>query len=380
MRIAIMSRWKATCGVSLHAELLAKALMKQGVEVIVFAPTLDTANRDWHHIPVDNRDEPWVYRVYGETDDYAYPYGGFIDKETILNADYDVFVVEGYQRLPVNELRKIAPEIKKKAKLVLVVHTGYVRDLEPLMRIDWDLITVFDKRFINELIRFFGVKAIRKTKIVPYPFLVIDDVKPYRPEYAENKLLFITFGRQPIIEYLDYIRVLRKLAKKYDLVYWIIRSDRELPVKDPWIIQEVKRPSHEELFSYVLGADIHLLPKSETKAVVVSSTLAQILYTGTPTVVPNTRYFETIPPHGSGFDVVVKYELGNTIDLYSKLRILIRNKELYQEVSRRAKEYAFRYNSEKIAREYIELFKKLIEGEIIAMVIEKEATNTVYHS
>ena len=368
MKIAILSRWNATCGVSLHAELLGRAFYRMGYEVKVFAPTHESANRDWHHKPLDVKDEPWVYRIYSETDDFTYPDGGWLDHETLLTEDYDVLVVEGYQRLPVKKLRRVAGKLKKKTKLVLVVHTGYLRDLEPLMKIPWDAITVFDHRFIDEMIRYFGLEVVKKTVIIPYPHAIIEGVKPYRPEFAKDRILFITYGRQPIVEYLDYLRTLRKLVAEYDLVYWVIRSDEKLPFKEPWIIQWTGRPGIEVIYSYVMGSDIHLLPKSETKAVVVSSTIAQILYSGTPTVVPNTRYFETIPVDKNGFGPVVKYLFGNTIDLYKKLKLLIENDEIRREVSLKAREYALKYSDRVVAEMYVELFEKLLQEEPLEMI------------
>jgi len=363
MKIAIMSRWNATCGVSLHAELLARSLIKLGYKVAVFAPVLESANTDWHHLPINGEDEEWVYRVYEETDDYLFPSGGRIDKAFIQSTDYDILVVEGYQRFPVREFSKVARRIKERAKLVLVVHTGYVRDLEPFMRINWDSIVVFDERYLNEIVKHFGEVVVRKTSIIPYPHAVLDDIRAYRPEFTDDKILFISYGRQPVQEYLDYVRVLRKLAREYSLVYWVIRGSSKLPVSDPWIVQKVKRPTMRVILSYVMGADIHLLPKSETKAVVVSSTVAQSLYTGTPIVAPNTRYFENIPVDSNGIGPILKYELGNTIDLYLKLKKIIEEESLREEIKRRAREYALMHSSEKVALMFIELFREILREE-----------------
>lgn len=365
MKIAIMSRWNATCGVSLHAELLGRKFREMNYEVKVFAPTLESANNDWHHRLVDVEDESWVYRIYSETNEFYYPDGGWIDYDILLNEDYDILLVEGYQRLPVKHLKKIIKQLKRKAKLVLVVHTGYIRDLLPYMKIPWDAITVFDTRYINELIKIIDPRVVEKTIVIPYPHAIIDDVKPFYPEFGRNKIVFITYGRQPVAEYLDYLKVLQRLNMEYDIVYWIIRSDNALPFKEPWIVQWVESPSIRTIYSYVMGSYIHLLPKSDSKAVVVSSTVAQILYSGTPTVVPNTRYFETIQVSKNGFGPVVKYDLGNTVDLYRKLKILIENKNVYKMVSQKAREYALRYSDRFVAKTYIDLFRKLLNDESI---------------
>lgn len=66
-RVAIVSRWNATCGVNLHAELVARFLKRSGVDVRVYALIIKTAMRDWHHILL-GRNEDYVTRCYDETD------------------------------------------------------------------------------------------------------------------------------------------------------------------------------------------------------------------------------------------------------------------------------------------------------------------------
>lgn len=359
MKIAIMGRWNATCGISLHAELIGRRLNKMGHEVIVFAPSLESANRDWHHKPIDTRDEPWVYRVYNETEEYNYPYGGWIKVDALLEEDYDALIVEGYHRFPIMEFSKVASRIKRRATLILVVHVGYLRDLIPYMSIDWDAIVVFDKRYVKELIAPCKASVLSRTYIIPYPHAIVDDdIMPFRPAFAKDKILFITYGRQPLQEYYDYIHALRRISERYDIAYWIIRSDHELPLKDKWIVQWVMRPDIMTLYSFVMGSDIHLLPKSETGAVVVSSTVAQILYSGVPIIAPDTRYFETIPVDERGYGPIVKYRLGDVLDLEKKIVELIEDDELRKTVSENARRFARKYSDGNVAR----MFEKLIEA------------------
>ena len=360
MRLAIMGRWNATCGVSHHAEILGKELVKLGHKIVLFSPTLTSANKDWHHRHIDVVDEVWVHRVYEETDEYSYPLGGAIRSESILEENYDIFIVEAYNRFPINEFGEIIDEVKKKAPIVLVLHLGFIRDVEPLTDLKWDAITVFDKRFIKEVLKPLDKDIAKNTIIIPYPYAIINGVIAERPPFAEGKTLFITYGRQPPEEYIDYVRVLRKLQGKYDITYWVIRSDSKLPFKDRWIHQSLIRPDIMHLHKYVKGADIHLLPKGETKAVVISSTLNQMLYAGTPTVVPDTRYFEYIRVNDSGFGAVVKYRQGDTIDLSKKLIALIERDDLRSEVSEKAKKLALKYSDKVVAEKYIELFNKLL--------------------
>ncbi len=96
------------------------------------------------------------------------------------------------------------------------------------------------------------------------------------------------------------------------------------------------------------GSDIHLVPKGWTRRVVVSSTLHQTLASLTPTVVPDTRYFETIPVDEEGFGAVVKYFCVD--DLVAKLRRLIEDADARRRVVEEAKRLLAGCNRFNVAR------------------------------
>jgi len=117
-----------------------------GYDVMVFAPRIKSASKDWHHRKIKVRDERWVKRIYDETTEVAYPIGGSIDS-SILEADYDALIVELYGRLPIMEFAKLADRIREKSKLIGVIHVGYRRDIEPILKIRWDALAIFAKRY-----------------------------------------------------------------------------------------------------------------------------------------------------------------------------------------------------------------------------------------
>ena len=359
-RVAIMGRWNATCGISLHTELLGRKLVEKGHQVSIYAPTLESAEKDWYHRHIPVEDEPWVYRIYDETDEFHYPSGGSIYSERIFSDDFDAFIVESYVRLPVNELKKLVPEIKRKAPLILVVHLGYVRQIDPLMDIDWDAIVVFDRRYIDEIISVYGEKAVEKSFEIPYPYAIIEGVKLYRPEFYDGSPLLFTFGRHPGFEFLDYLSALRKLARNKSFTYWMMFSDGDKPpVEERWLRKSMERPVIRKLYSYLKGVDIHLLPKNDTRAVVVSSTIAQTLYSGVPTIVPDTRHFELLPTDEEGYGVVVKYRIGYINDLIDKLTNLMDDEDLRKKISQKAREYALRNSDEVVAERFVKLLKSI---------------------
>ncbi|RLG04486.1 MAG: hypothetical protein DRN54_00870 [Thaumarchaeota archaeon] len=357
MRVAFLTRWNATCGVSFHAELLCRRLSSMGYEVIVFAPKLRSANLDWHHKRIRIRDEKWVLRSYEETSELMYPDGGSVG-EAILDEDYDVMIVEIYGRLPISELANVSEKIRRKARLIGVIHLAWRRDVPPMLKLRWDALTIFDKRYRDELLRGYDLSGIGRIEEIPYPFAVVDGQGSRRPEEAEGRFLFFSYGRQPEIEYVDYLRAARGFCEGGDAAYHILRSDSRLKVNEPWIIQEVDRPSLRKLYEMLRGADLHLLPKADTRGVVVSSTIAQSLYSGAPTIAPDTRYFETIP--GSLDEgPIVKYRLGDLDDLREKLKTLMRDESRRERISENARRYALKRSEERVAKRFLELMNSL---------------------
>ena len=356
MRIAFLSRWNATCGAGLHAELLCKGFLSMGFDVLVFAPSIESANADWHHRMIDVEDEEWVVRVYEETSELEYPAGGCLGAE-VLEGDYDVLVVEIYNRLPVSKLTEIHEKIRRKAKLVGVLHLAWRRDIPPTLKIGWDAIVIFDKRYYNELLARYDLSNVGRVEEIPYPFAVVD-APPTRIEEAGEKFLFFTYGRQPELEYLDYVRGLREVCSRDRAAYFVLRSDGRLPIDEPWIIQKVDRPSLKRIHGYLRGADLHLIPKSDTRGVVISSTLYQSLYSGTPTMVPDTRYFENVPSVEED-GPVMKYRLGDLEDFVRKVRRLMRDDSLRDGLSERARRYALEASDEVVAKRFLELFEAL---------------------
>ncbi len=328
--------------------------MRLGYEVEVYAPTLESATRDWHYVVLEG-DPPWVRRVYAEVDEFEYPGGGFFEAP---QPDHDVVIVEGYVRLPWLAVRRWLVEARRKGvETILVVHYMLPRDLEPVLEDPdlWDHIVVFDDRFAG-LVERVEPRAAEKARVIPYPHLVAEAEGVDRPDVGDAAVLF-SFGRQPPHEYIDYLRAARRLVESgRRLVYRIVRSADGLEYRAPWLILERRRLDTQSLYAALRGSDIHLIPKWEHPGVVVSSTLAQTLYSGVPTVVPDTRYFERVPdaltdPRG----VVVKYPLGDVRGLVWRLELLLEDESLRERLSENAVRYALERSPEKVAALYARL-------------------------
>ncbi|ADB58642.1 glycosyltransferase family protein [Archaeoglobus profundus] len=340
LRIGIISRWKATCGISLHAEMIAKEFIEMGHEVIVFAPKLESANRWWHHISL-GEDEPYVVRCYEERT----PDGGQ-GRFDITLPELDYVIVESYQWLPHEDVERTLR--RSNTFKVAVVHEQRRSEFRYSNPYIFNYIAVFDDRFAREVVS--GGNIV----VIPYPCHPI--VRGNR-RFAEDKLRFFTFGRQPVEEYKDYIEALDWLSKSYDFEYLVIRSNHLLPFDRDYLVQRVEKLSLEDIYRYLHKSDIHLIPKGQTDGCVVSSTLCQCLGALIPTVVPNTRHFENLPTI-DGYKPAVIYE--NVEDLKGELVRLIEDEDFRRSVLRSAERYVEENRCDRIAKKFIELMKKAI--------------------
>lgn len=152
MRIAILSRWNSACGVSLLAELVGREFAKKH-EVVVFAPTVIRRVRE---------DENFVIRCYSDVESEE----KFFNPEPFLEKDYDVFVAQRIEWTPMEEILKIFPEIRRKAKTVYIVHERKPPTNPIFYKFDWDAVVCFDERYVRQWEK---TKYGDKLKIIPYP-------------------------------------------------------------------------------------------------------------------------------------------------------------------------------------------------------------------
>ncbi len=345
-----MSRWNATCGISMHAELIGREWAKK-YELKVLAPYLETAI-DWYHVVIENPDENYVIRGYEQPKE---KWGeGKIDD--IIFEDFDIIVFEGGSHLlPIKTLLKIFPQLK--GKKIYVCHDAHLRWFsEVFFKLNFDAIVVFDYRYKEMLLSKYPEEKIF---IIPYPCypIVKGDKYKLREELniEKNKIIFFTFGRQPLNEYEDYFWLVERVKEKYNIKYLILRSSKDRNEEFPKMdVLEIRRgvPPNEVIFKYLIAADIHLIPKrKDQKDIVVSSTVLQTLGTLTPIVFPDTRYVELMNKE------IVKYK--DKADLEEKVIKLIEDENFRKEIIFAQEKYVKENSAEIIADKFIELFKKL---------------------
>ena len=352
MKIGFLSRWNATCGVSLHAEMIGRELLGRGYEILVFAPYLESANRWWHHKLV-REDETFVVRCYEEIS----PEGGEgrLDIDKVLERDFDFLIVESYEKLPYRDVERLVGILREKGvPSIAVIHEGDYQDIRYNDMNVFEKVCVFDERYVREVIK--GRVKEEKIEIIPYPCY---PVREGNRKFAEDGLVrFFSFGRQPKEEYCPYLETL-KVLKKYvsPIHYKVVRAMEPLRFWEEWFEQEERVLDYEDILKELHNSDFHLLPKGNTNRTVVSSTLYQVLGSLTLTVVPDNRFFETLP-HGEESPVIFYRDLE---ELVKNLRNVIKNEELRE----RIRENARRFVEENEVGRITNRFEKLINSILV---------------
>lgn len=352
MKIAMMSRWNATCGISAHAELVGMEWVKKH-DLTVFAPTLESAT-NWHHNPLEKEDEEFVIRGYEQPETIGKT--GWID-ERLWKEDYDVLVIQGLELMPIPALLEMFPKIE--AKKVLVWHVGKLPIYKEFYKLNFDAIVCFDFRFENMLKEKYPKEKIH---IIPFPCRPVAKVKGYSDKkrarnelgIPSDKTILFSFGKQPLSEYKDYLWLADKLKEKYDLKYLVLRSYGDLPPESDFLEVRRGRPEYEEIYKYLRAADIFLLAKPETENIVVSSTVFQCFGALAPIVVPEVRYVELMGKE------IVKYK--NREDLKEKVIRLIEDEDLKEEVLRHVVQYVKENSAEKIAKKFIRILEDVLRS------------------
>jgi hypothetical protein len=293
MKIAMMAPWNVACGVSIHAELVGREWVKAGYELKVLAPV------ETEKIYIDS-DEPFVVRCYSMRRSPKLTLKDlWLDPEPFLRFDYEFFVVQNLELMPIYELIKIWPQIRKKAKTILVVHEGNRSCFkEEHLSLEFDAIICFDERYRKEFSQIFTPWKIH---LIPYPAhpKMLGDKAKAREELGiswEQKVVFsygIWFQNR-----LAPLSVMEKLSQVYPLKYLAVIH--EIPYREP--IEEAKKRysflevreealSLKKLYTYLHASDVHLLWKfSEDPNLLVSSSVYLTLGSGCPIVINDSGY------------------------------------------------------------------------------------------
>ncbi|MCK4476500.1 MAG: glycosyltransferase [Methanophagales archaeon] len=356
-KIAIFSKWNAADGTSILAELVGRELAKR-YELTVFAPFNDVK-------PLQGiRDEDYVIRCCNVQGTSSGQWT--FDPKPFLEKDYDIFVLQRIEWIPIEELIKIYPNIKEKAKVIYVIHELKLPENPIFWKFEWDAVVCFDERYKR---MWKDVYPEEKIHMIPYPCnsLRRGDKNKSRMELnlpLDKKIVF-TCSWYPSTHVLPLIPPLAELNKKYPFIFLIVVAREYL---DDEMLKEIKRydfiewrddmPPASEMDKYFYASDAYIFykPKYEFKPgqIMVSSSILSYLGTLTPVLAIESPH---IQPLGGA---VMKFS--DMEELKDRLISVFEGKPIVNETLKTAEEYVIRNSKEKVAIEYIELFEKLMRG------------------
>ena len=340
MKIGMMTAWNQDAGPSICAELIGRQWVKEGHQVKIFSYVLS----DFHGTAIVGKDEDYVCRCFSTGGK------GYLDPRPILKSRFDVFIIQDLGMLPMDELFKIFPLIKRTAKAINVIHDTELHPNPSFYQFGWDKIVCFDKRYKDFLTSVYPEELI---KIIPHPLY------PWRSgnrpkarkklNLPENRYIIFVFGHG-LDEKLKIIGSLRELTKRYPILLLIVSSQDTGPLKENGLGIEIRKeaPDLERLYDYLHAVDALVINKGFGEGkVVVSTTAYQCLGSGCPILACDSNLVETIPD-----DVIIKYR--SYEEFGESLVNLFEDKEKVKKLRQVQENYVRENSPERIARAYIE--------------------------
>ena len=346
MKIAMMSAWNQTSGVSIHAELVGGEWVKAGHGLKVFSFLED----DFHGYSLIGTDQEYVIRCFGTPGRTNY-----LNPIPFLKEDYDFFVVQDLGMLPKDKLAKIFSHIHRKAKTILVVHASKLPDDPSFFQFDWDAIVCFDSRYQDFLKQVYPKERIH---IISFPChrWLEGDKEEARKKLAlpSDKKIVFSFGQKwRHINDQETVGALKELSHEYP-VELVILSGVQRVFGFEGLDCEIRKEvlEHPKIYDYLHASDVTIFGKhSIPGAAVLSSTIHLCLGSGCPILVRDSNFFEFI--HGGIFKYKDKKEFEQ------RLACIFENSSQVEEKRKTAEMYVEVNSAEKVAQSFIELFASL---------------------
>ncbi len=342
MKIGMMSTWNVPCGASVHAKFVGTAWVLSGHKLTVFAP---------YSTPIiGKQDEPWIIR------NYSLSKGSSFDSQPLLDKDYDIFLLQYIPPMPMKQLLHIAPKIKKKAKTVVIIHEGNSPGKE-LCKFPWDAVVCFDERYKRFLTNVFPEKKIH---IITYPCHPVEHGNKVEARkklfLPQDKMVLFIYGIA-VHHHIPLLPTIERVGKGKPLLLLVHTNVQDWfdiyeAIKSRYIFIDLRMGILElnELYTYLHASDALIYHRDSSVDIVVASTIYQCMGAGCPILASDTNFVETLNRE------VLKYRNLNELqrllldpDLKDRLRSTVEA----------AIKYANHNSAVKIAKKFIQLFKRL---------------------
>jgi glycosyltransferase involved in cell wall biosynthesis len=341
MKIAVMAHWNDETGAAVHAKALVNAWRELGHKVTVFSFLREEFGED----KFTGKDGRYVIRCFGKN---------FLDPRPILTSEFDIFVVEDLRTLPVEQLARIFPMIKNRARTVHIVHENKLPEEAWFYQFPWDKVVYFDER--QEFLK----DVYPDADYIPFPCFPIRRGDKYesrkRLGLPMDKKIIFTFCQRGYRPYLIYL--CEELKSKAILLF-VISPDYEMLEKElapPWmIVREEGALSDEQFDEYLFASDVVIFHKYQSRFHrLLSSTIFQAMGADCPIFIPQqSEYFQPLK------DEVVYYS--DTEDLCRKLIAICEDERIAKRVIEAEEVYTHIRSAKKIAEIYIDVFTGVLK-------------------
>lgn len=347
MKIGMMSAWNQTSGCSIHAELVGRKWVEQGHVLKVFSFIED----DYHGQSLIGFDENFVKRNFGTRQ-----ITNFLNPIPFLEEDYDIFVAQDINMIPLNKLSKIFHLIRNKSKTIHVLHENRPSHNPSFYQHKWDALVCFDDRYKNFIKKIYPEEKIH---IIPFP---CSSWNPGNKEEArkkldlprESKIVFI-FGQKWRHLGEEEINVFRKLSREYDLLVLITSETQRVSGVDLsgfHCIFKKEVLEREKLFQYLCASDTWLFPKRSIDSyAILSSTVNFAMGSGCVATARDSNFLYNTR------DTVLHYT--NQDEFENCLREAFEQGDEWKKRRRKAQKYSEDHEAGKISEQFINLFKTL---------------------
>ena len=341
MKIAVMTSWNVETGAAVHAKALVNVWMEMGHKVTVFSFFREEFGED----KFTGKDGRHVIRCFGKN---------FLDPRPILTTEFDIFIVEDLRTLPVEQLARIFPMIKERARTIHIVHEDKLPEETWFYQFLWDKVVYFDER------QEFLMDIYPDAEYIPFPCFPVrrEDKIESRKRLGlplDKKIIF-TFCQRG---YLPYLRYLCEGLKYKAVLLFVVSPDFEMLEKElapPWmIVREEGALSDERFDQYLFASDAVIFHKYQnTYHRLLSSVIFQAMGAGCPIFIPQqSQYFKPLQ------DEVVYYS--DTEDLCRKLVAFCEDERIAKSVIESEEVFTHVNSAEKIAERYIDVFTRVLK-------------------
>jgi len=269
--------------------------------------------------------------------------------------------------VPLEPLKKIFSEIKKKAKTVYVVHERRLPANPLFYEFDWDAIVCFDQRYREQWLKRFNENKIH---IISYPtgHLQKGDKERARIELdlPLDKRIVLSLDWAPELHIFPIIPTLQKLNESFPFLYLVLADPKYIkadiqPLKTHKFIElRHELATIDRIYTYLHASDVCLIHKQKKEVrkgeAVVSSSILMCMGALTPIVTSDTEFVWFFDKE------VMKYSSKD--ELHKLLTQVFKGDEIVKETLRAAEKYAIKHSPKQIVGEFMKLFDELLREKV----------------